>query len=233
MTGLALPTAAAAALTCTATGAAVVTSDKPRSVSVSQNATATAAAAAASRAAKVRSNQMRDPRIQAIEDNAQDIARENAGARAARAVERRSLAARALEAERLAQAHSWQLPIQGAARTSDYGWRWGRLHAGEDFAAPIGTNLASMSTGTVIFAGEESGYGTMVKIGYWDGTVSYFAHMSSISVTNGEKVLPGEIVGQSGNSGHSTGPHLHLEIHPDGDGAVDPASWLAEHRVAY
>ena len=229
MTGLALPTAAAAALTCTATGAAVVTADKPRSVSVSQNA----AAAAASSTAKVSSSQMRDPRIQAIEDNAQDIARENAGARAARAVERRSLAARALEAERLAQAHSWQLPIQGAVRTSDYGWRWGRLHAGEDFAAPIGTNLVSMSTGTVTFAGDESGYGTMVKIAYWDGTVSYFAHMSSISVTNGEKVLPGEVVGQSGNSGHSTGPHLHLEMHPAGGEAIDPAVWLAEHKVDY
>jgi len=229
MTGLALPTAAAAALTCTATGAAVVTSDKPRSVSVSQNA----AAAAASSTAKVSSSQMRDPRIQAIEDNAQDIARENAGARAARALERRSLAARALEAERLAQAHSWQLPIQGAVRTSDYGWRWGRLHAGEDFAAPIGTNLVSMSTGTVTFAGDESGYGTMVKIAYWDGTVSYFAHMSSISVTNGEKVLPGEVVGQSGNSGHSTGPHLHLEMHPAGGEAIDPAVWLAEHKVDY
>lgn len=225
MTGLALPTAAAAALTFTATGAAVVTTANAQSVS--QNATAPPASLDGD------SGQLRDPRIQAIEDNAQDMARENAGARAARAAERRSLAARALEAEQVAQAHSWQLPIKNAVRTSNFGWRWGRLHAGEDFGVPVGTNLVSMSTGTVIFAGEESGYGTMVKIGYWDGTVSFYGHMSRVSVTDGETLLPGELVGQSGNSGHSTGPHLHLEMHPDGGAAIDPAIWLADHNIDY
>ncbi len=226
MTGLALPTAAAAALTFTATGAAVVTTNTP-------SATANRRAAAASLDTTVDPGQRRDPRIQAIEDNAQDIARENAGTRAARAADRRDLAARALAAERVAQAHSWQLPIKNAVRTSNFGFRWGRLHAGEDFGVPVGTNLVSMSTGTVTFAGQESGYGTIVKIDYWDGTVSYYGHMSSVSVTDGETVLPGELVGQSGNSGHSTGPHLHLEMHPEGGAAVDPSIWLADHKVAY
>ena len=227
MTGLALPTAAAAALTFTATGAAVVTASKTQSVS--QN---TSAAAAASLEAAVAAGQLHDPRLQAIEDNAKDIARENSGARVARAAERRGLAARALEAERVAQAHSWQLPLLNAPLTSGFGSRWGRLHAGQDFGVPVGTNLVSMSTGTVIFAGEESGYGILVKIEYWDGTVSYFAHMSSISVSDGENLMPGEVVGQSGNSGHSTGPHLHLEIHPGDGAAVDPAIWLADHNIA-
>jgi len=83
----------------------------------------------------------------------------------------------------------------------------------------------------VVYAGVESGYGNMVKIRYWDGTVTFYAHMSRISASQGQKVSPGQIVGQSGNTGHSTGPHLHLEVHPSGGGAVDPLPWLANHHV--
>ena len=60
----------------------------------------------------------------------------------------------------------------------------------------------------------------------------YFGHMSRISVNVGEAVAPAQIVGESGNTGHSTGPHLHLEIHPDGGQAVDPLPWLAAHHIA-
>ena len=226
--GLALPTAAAAALTLMTTGAAVATSTKTKThtVTVSQNAAATATATA-----RATSAALNDPRTQAIVDNA--LARGYAATTAARSAERKDLAARALETKRVEQAHSWQLPLKDARRTSDFGWRWGRLHAGEDFAASIGTNLVSMSTGRVTFAGFESGYGTLVKIRYWDGTTSFFAHMSRTSVTDGQFVEPGQVVGQSGNSGHSTGPHLHLEIHPNGGDAVDPAIWLADHNIAY
>ncbi len=219
--GLALPTAAAALLTFTATGAAVATSN--HAVSGSQKSTATTKTAG-------RSVALGDSRSQAIEDNAR--AREHAATSAARSAEREDLAARKA-AKLLAKAQSWQLPLNNAVRTSNFGWRWGRLHAGEDFAASMGTELVSMSTGTVVFAGDQSGYGTLVKIRYWDDTVTWYAHMSSVSVTDGELVEPGEVVGRSGNSGHSTGPHLHLEIHPDGSDAVDPAPWLADHEVVY
>lgn len=223
--GLALPTAAAAALTFTATGAAVATSTQ--AVTGSRNIAATAEPSAVFAA-------LGDSRSQAIQDNAR--ARVFAAASAARSAERKDLAARKarnLAAKRVEKAHSWQLPLHNAVHTSDFGWRWGRLHAGEDFAAPIGTKLVAMSTGTVTFAGEESGYGTLVKIRYWDDTVTFYAHMSSTSVTDGEVVEPGEVVGLTGNSGHSTGPHLHLEVHPEGLGAVDPAIWLADHHLAY
>ena len=223
--GLALPTAAAVALTFTATGAAVATSTQ--AVTGSHKATAMAKPQAASPA-------LGDLRSQAIEDNAR--ARVYSAASAARSAERQDLAARKakdLAAKRVRQAQSWELPLRDVVRTSDFGWRWGRLHAGEDFAAPIGTKLVSMSSGTVIFAGEQSGYGTLVKIRYWDNTVTYYAHMSSTSVSEGQVVEPGEVVGLSGNSGHSTGPHLHLEVHPDGGAAVDPAVWLADHQLNY
>nr|WP_272955486.1 M23 family metallopeptidase [Pedococcus badiiscoriae] len=123
------------------------------------------------------------------------------------------------------------MPIQGAVFTSGYGWRWGRLHAGDDFGTPVGTPLKSMSTGTVTFAGWEDGYGNKIEIQYWDGTVSVFAHLSQVETTVGRKVAPGELVGLSGNTGHSTGPHLHLEIHPNGGAPIDPAPWLRDHGL--
>jgi murein DD-endopeptidase MepM/ murein hydrolase activator NlpD len=196
-------------------------------------ATSTAATgaqrAAAIASARARSAALNDPRNQAIKDNA--TARERAAASSARSAERQDIAARNLAANRAEHAHSWQMPLKNPLQTSGFGWRWGRLHAGEDFAAAVGTNLVAMSTGTVAFAGPESGYGTMVKIRYWDGTVSFYAHMSRISVTEGEAVEPGQIVGRSGNTGESTGPHLHLEIHPDNGEAVNPVPWLADHHL--
>lgn len=237
--GLALPTAAAAALTFAATGAAVSTSGKSQSVTFSQNAPAATATSKGKSNAMDASASLDDPRSQAIEDNALAIAREKAGAAAARSAERKSLAARAKEAKRvaqeaklIAQAESWQPPLKNSVQTSSFGWRWGRMHKGEDFAASVGTDLVAMSTGTVIFAGEKGAYGNLVEIRYWDGTVTYYAHMSGLSVTEGENVEPGEVVGQSGNTGGSTGPHLHLEIHPDGGEAVEPTPWLAEHSIA-
>ena len=175
MAGLALPTAAAAALTFTATGAAFAGKTRaagsgdsgPKASSVATMGSASAA-------------------LKAVEDKA--LAKARADSVVARAAERKNLAAWALTAKRAAEAHAWQLPITNPVRTSPFGYRWGRLHAGEDFAVSEGTNLASMSTGTVVFAGPESGYGILVKIRYWDGTISYYGHMSHLSVTAGESV---------------------------------------------
>ena len=196
-------------------------------------ATSTAATgtqrAAAIASARARSAALNDPRSQAIMDNA--TARLRAAASSARSAERQDIAARNLAANRAEHAHSWQMPLKNAVETSGFGFRWGRLHAGEDFAAAVGTNLVAMSTGTVVFAGQESGYGNIVKIRYWDGTLTFYGHMSRLSVTDGESVDPGEVVGQSGNTGESTGPHLHLEIHPDGGDAVNPVPWLADHHL--
>jgi len=170
-----------------------------------------------------------DSPTQARQANA--LAREHAAFTAARSSERQDIAARNLAIKIEEQAHSWQLPMRACVRTSGFGWRWGRLHAGEDFAAGVGTNLVAMSTGTVTFAGQESGYGNIVKIRYWDGTITFYGHMSRLSVTQGESVDPGEVVGQSGNTGESTGPHLHLEVHPEGGAAVDPLPWLSKHQL--
>lgn len=124
------------------------------------------------------------------------------------------------------QQSQWALPIEGAVFTSGFGYRWGRMHQGDDFGAPVGTSLSAMSNGQVIAAGAAGAYGNKVEIRYTDGTVSVYAHMSLVSVSVGQRVATGERVGSTGNSGRSTGPHLHLEIHPDGGAPVDPSRWL-------
>jgi murein DD-endopeptidase MepM/ murein hydrolase activator NlpD len=211
---LALPTVAALALTLTGSSAAMATSPKTKSVTLGQSASAPAAAQPA-----------------AVEHNLAEV-RATAAVRAARSDERIRIAALVAKVARAAQTHGWRLPVKGYVLTSGFGPRWGGFHAGEDFAVPIGTNLTSMSTGTVDFAGQESGFGNIVKIRYWDGTISYYGHMSVISVSVGESVGTGEVVGLSGNTGDSTGPHMHLEIHPAGGAAVDPLPWLADHNIA-
>ena len=84
-----------------------------------------------------------------------------------------------------------------------------------------------------MIAGWQGGYGNKVEIRYWDGTISWYAHNSRLKVSQGDAVTPGEVVALSGNTGHSTGPHSHIEIHLDGDdtqtGAVPPIPWFTKH----
>lgn len=141
------------------------------------------------------------------------------------AVESEAVAAKAAAAAH-AQANRWVLPVSHYRLSSNYGPRWGRMHGGIDFAAPIGTRLVAMYAGAVTFAGQQSGYGNKVEIRYTDGTVSYYAHLSSISVQVGQRVSGGQLVGRVGSTGNSTGPHLHLEIHPHAGGPVNPYPWL-------
>jgi murein DD-endopeptidase MepM/ murein hydrolase activator NlpD len=101
-------------------------------------------------------------------------------------------------------------PVNGRV-TSEYGRRWGRLHAGIDIAAPTGTAIGASKAGTVIFAGRQSGYGNVVIIDHGGGFSTVYAHQSRISVRDGQSVSQGARVGSVGSTGHSTGPHLHFE----------------------
>ena len=128
-----------------------------------------------------------------------------------------------------AAAHNWVPFIDGGYQlTSGFGMRWGSMHPGQDFAVPVGTPVKAMSSGTVIFAGWQGGYGNKMEIQYWDGTVSWFCHNSKLVVSQGDKVTPGEVVSMSGNTGHSTGPHIHVEIHPQGGDPIPPLPWLKQ-----
>ncbi|MDJ0554217.1 MAG: peptidoglycan DD-metalloendopeptidase family protein [Microcoleaceae cyanobacterium MO_207.B10] len=111
--------------------------------------------------------------------------------------------------------------------TSGYGWRWGRMHRGIDIAAPTGTPIVAAAPGVVTYADWNSGgYGYLVEIEHPNGSLTLYAHNSQILVRKGQKVAQGELIAKMGSTGRSTGPHLHFEIHPKGNGAVNPMAYL-------
>lgn len=121
-------------------------------------------------------------------------------------------------------------PAKGVL-TSGYGWRWGRMHRGIDIAGPIGTPIVASASGVVTEAGWNSGgYGNLVEIQHSDGSLTLYAHNSRILVGKGQRVEQGQQVAEMGNTGYSTGPHLHFEVHPPGKGAVDPLAYLPPKR---
>lgn len=100
-------------------------------------------------------------------------------------------------------------------------------HKGIDYACPIGTPILASEAGKVIFAGwDKTGYGNLVMILHPDGLASLYAHLSTISVTVGQEVNQGQIIGYSGSTGNSTGAHLHFEIRGKDGKAIDPAPLL-------
>ncbi len=115
--------------------------------------------------------------------------------------------------------------------TSSYGRRWGRLHAGIDLASGIGSPIRAVTNATVQSAGWEGGYGRCVRLVHSDGTVTVYGHLSAITVNEGERVSAGERIGREGNTGHSTGPHLHFEVRINGT-PVNPVTWLRKRGVA-
>ena len=111
--------------------------------------------------------------------------------------------------------------------TSGYGWRWGRMHKGVDIAAPIGTPIIAAAPGVVVKAGWNSGgYGNLVDIQHTDGTVTRYGHNKRVLVRAGQIVQQGQQISEMGNTGFSTGPHLHFEVHPMGKKAVNPIAYL-------
>jgi murein DD-endopeptidase MepM/ murein hydrolase activator NlpD len=112
--------------------------------------------------------------------------------------------------------------------TSSYGMRWGKLHAGIDVAAPIGTPVLAVQKGIVIAAGMNAvghGYGNGIDIRHADGSISRYAHAEKILVRVGQPVTQGETIMLMGCSGHCTGPHVHFEIRV-ADKPVDPRPYL-------
>ena len=121
-------------------------------------------------------------------------------------------------------------PSQGVM-TSGYGQRWGRPHRGIDIAAPIGTPIVAAAPGVISYAGyNDGGFGYLVEVDHADGTMTRYAHNDRILVSVGQQVSQGEQISLMGSTGNSTGPHLHFEIHPGGQGAVNPMAYLPNNR---
>ncbi|WP_438956067.1 DUF5930 domain-containing protein [Cognatiyoonia sp.] len=120
----------------------------------------------------------------------------------------------------------FDIPVKANFRyTSGFGPRWGRMHSGTDFAGPVGTPIYSTADGVVTHAGWSSGYGRLIKIQHDFGIETRYAHLNAIRVSVGERVSRGERIGDMGNSGRSTGPHLHYEVRVGGN-AVNPMIYI-------
>ena len=125
---------------------------------------------------------------------------------------------------------SW--PAQGRI-SSGFGQRWGTLHAGIDIAMPTGTEVVASDGGEVVYTGYNSAMGNYVDIKHSNGYVTRYQHLSSYGVLKGEKVKKGQYIASSGNTGNSTGPHLHFAVYRSTSHsgcshstAVDPSIFL-------
>ncbi|MET0843318.1 MAG: M23 family metallopeptidase, partial [Mycetocola sp.] len=126
----------------------------------------------------------------------------------------------------------------------NFGWRIDpfsgspEFHRGSDLAAPLGTPILAIADGVVSYAGQRSPHGGQIIIEHTVGgerVASYYHHMydHGIRVAMGESVAAGQQIGDVGSAGRSTGPHLHIEIHPGGadEPAIDALQWLSEHSA--
>ena len=120
---------------------------------------------------------------------------------------------------------TYMYPVTNWNVTSNYGYRWGRLHAGTDVGVPVGTTVRASRAGQVVTAGWVGGYGNCVMIDHGDGVWTVYGHLSEFSTSVGSYVNQGDQIALSGNTGRSTGPHLHFEIRVNGS-SVDPTPYL-------
>ncbi|MEU1334000.1 M23 family metallopeptidase [Streptomyces sp. NPDC005865] len=135
-----------------------------------------------------------------------------------------------------AKAAAWVDPVSNYTLSAKFGLggnMWSSKHSGQDFAVPVGTPVASVHGGTVVKAGpvgagDGPAYGNAIVIKHSNGTFSQYAHLSRIDVRVGQTVGTGQHIAQSGNTGNSSGPHLHFEIrtNPNYGSAVDPVAFL-------
>ena len=117
-------------------------------------------------------------------------------------------------------------PLDGGyTLTSGFKFRWGRQHEGIDLGTPVGNTVRAADGGTVTYAGYMGGYGYLVEIDHQNGYTTRYGHNSSVLVSVGDKVYEGQPIAKSGNTGRSTGPHVHFEIRENGT-AKDPLNYL-------
>jgi len=223
-----LPTAAAAALVVTATGASVV-HPTPQQPALALDRTQSAVALTEQVSDEAMVTELAQRRHAASIQTAALQGRNEQAARAARTAQRK--AAAKVKAER--EAKRWVRPIKTWHITSDFGARWGASHDGIDLGASTGTPVYAMSKGTVIGSFYDSSFGNKLEIKYWDGSISWYGHLSKRIAQKGDTVMPGELVGRVGNTGHSFGSHLHFEMQQSvsSDTPIDPIRWLKRHGL--
>ncbi|MER5294832.1 M23 family metallopeptidase [Streptomyces pharetrae] len=145
--------------------------------------------------------------------------------------ERKRAAEEAARKERLRP--KFALPVVQHGLSAYYGQagiNWMSQHTGIDFPVSYGSTVMAATDGTVRTEWN-SAYGNMMIVTAMDGTETWYCHLSSYTVASGTTVKAGDAIAYSGNSGNSTGPHLHFEVRPGGGSAIDPLAWLRSHGL--
>ncbi|MFE9842637.1 M23 family metallopeptidase [Streptomyces goshikiensis] len=145
-------------------------------------------------------------------------------------------AATAKKAEKAKKSALWAKPVARYTLSATFGkggTMWSHKHSGQDFAVPVGTPVHAASSGVIVKAGPNGGgdgpaYGNAIVIRHANNTYSQYAHLSKIKVNIGQKVAKNQLIALSGNTGNSSGPHLHFEIRTTANygSAVNPVSFL-------
>ena len=139
------------------------------------------------------------------------------------------------------KASAWKVPVSHYKLSATFGTggdRWAHKHSGQDFAVPTGTKVSAAHSGTVVKAGPYGGgdgpaYGNAIVIKHSNGKFSQYAHLSKINVHIGQHVKTGQKIALSGNTGNSSGPHLHFEIRTTANygSAINPVTFLRTVNV--
>ncbi|WP_329337178.1 M23 family metallopeptidase [Streptomyces sp. NBC_00663] len=130
----------------------------------------------------------------------------------------------------------WVAPVETYELSAGFGSggsRWADRHTGQDFAVPIGTPVRAAGAGRVVKVSCGGAFGIEIVIEHPGGYYTQYAHLAAVTVDQGDRVAPGQWIGQSGTTGNSTGPHLHFEVRvtPELGSGVDPVPWLAARGV--
>ncbi|AQT74790.1 MULTISPECIES: M23 family metallopeptidase [Streptomyces] len=156
----------------------------------------------------------------------------------AKAKAEREAAERAAREEERKRLNTFVSPLDGSYVSTQYkagGGMWSSgSHTGIDFHAASGTSVHAVGFGTVVEAGWGGAYGNNVVIKHNDGTFTQYGHLSSLNVSVGQQVTPGQQIGLSGSTGNSSGPHLHFEARTGSQygSDIDPIAYLRSHGVS-
>lgn len=182
-------------------------------------------------------NNKLDTQLESLSAGADDFAdrasrtQERIDLKAQQAAEKKRAAAEAARKERLRPKFALPVAQHGlSAYFGQAGINWMSVHTGIDFPVSYGTTVMAATDGTVRTQ-YNSAYGNMMIVTAKDGTETWYCHLSSYRVASGTTVKAGQPIAYSGNSGNSTGPHLHFEVRPSGGSAIDPLPWLRSHGL--
>ncbi|MEU7413239.1 M23 family metallopeptidase [Streptomyces sp. NPDC042638] len=203
----------------------------------SADATTTASASDAHAVQPSVANSKLDAQLKTLSAGATDFAdrasrtQERIDLKAQQDLEKKKAAAEAALRERLRP--KFVLPVTQHGLSAYFGQagvNWMSVHTGIDFPVSYGTTVMAATDGTVTTQWN-SAYGNMLILTSKDGTQTWYCHLSSYRVASGATVKAGDPIAYSGNSGNSTGPHLHFEVRPAGGSAIDPLPWLRSHGL--